>query len=442
MLRYREIRSSEWPLRERIILFGKKQSRFFYGYIVVMAGALVMTIAWGTNRSFGVFLEAMLREFGWTRAAISASFTFNVLITGILAIFIGRLTDRFGPRLIVAGCGLFLGLSYILTSQLQSLTQFYIFYGILGGIGMSGMIVPMMSLVIRWFMKRRALMSGILVAGPGCGIIVIPLVATYLISIWGWRAAYLILGLIVLGIILGAAYFLRREPGELGLLPYGKLERTRGDKPTGVPGLTFGEAFRTRQFWMMNLVAFCNFFLVNTVVVHIVIHARGLGIPATEGASILSLAAGVSIPGRILTGGMADRTGVRLTFLICLGNGILAFVILLFATGLGLLYLFAVFLGISLWSTGGLLSPFVAEVFGPRAHATLFAFAIFAGSLGSAIGPLMAGRFFDLTGSYHLAFLVCLAVSCLSFGAIFLIRPLGGPKNVFRNSQERILPTP
>jgi OFA family oxalate/formate antiporter-like MFS transporter len=108
-----------------------------------------------------------------------------VLITGILAIYIGRLTDRFGARIIVAGCGLFLGLAYILTSRLQSLSQFYLFYGVLGGIGMSGMIVPMMSLVIRWFVKRRALMSGILVAGPGFGIITIPLFSSYLISLWG-----------------------------------------------------------------------------------------------------------------------------------------------------------------------------------------------------------------------------------------------------------------
>ena len=89
----------------------KQGRRFFYGYIVVGAAAVVMTVAWGTNRSCGVFLEAILREFGWTRAAISASFTLNVLITGILAIYIGRLTERFGPRISVAGCGLVLGLA-------------------------------------------------------------------------------------------------------------------------------------------------------------------------------------------------------------------------------------------------------------------------------------------------------------------------------------------
>ncbi len=418
----------------------KKKSRFFHGYVVVAAAAVIMTVAWGTNRSFGVFLEAILKEFGWTRAAVSASFTLNVLITGILAIYIGRLTDRFGARIIVAGCGLFLGLAYILTSRLQSLSQFYLFYGVLGGIGMSGMIVPMMSLVIRWFVKRRALMSGILVAGPGFGIITIPLFSSYLISLWGWRLSYLILGIIVLGIILGTAYYLRREPGELGLSPYGAEERSREDRLAGVAGLTFGEAFRTRQFWMMNLVSFCDHFLVNTVVVHIVIHARDLGIPATQGASILSLAAGVSISGRILMGGLADRVGIRLTFLICLGNALLAFLILLFATGLSPLYLFAVFLGISLWSTGGLLSPFMAEVFGPKAHATLFAFAIFAGSLGSATGPVMAGYFFDITGSYHLAFLVCFAVSWASFLAVLLIRPIKSPKRDIGNLSGKISP--
>jgi OFA family oxalate/formate antiporter-like MFS transporter len=404
---------------------GKPPSRFFYGYIVVAAAAVIMTVAWGTNRSFGVFLEAVLREFGWTRAAVSASFTINVVITGILAIYIGRLTDRFGPRAVVAGCGLFLGMAYLLTSRVQSLTEFYLFYGILGGVGMSGMLVPMMTLVIRWFVKRRALMSGILVAGPGFGIIVFPLIASYLIAVAGWRAAYFILGIIVLAIILGTAYFLRREPGELGLLPYGAGDGTGERSTSGIFGLNFGEAFRTRQFWMMNLVSFCDHLLVNTMVVHIVIHARDLGIPATQGATVLSLAAGVSIPGRILIGGFADRVGIRVTFLICLGNAVVAFLILLFAGGLTSLYFFSVFLGISLWSTGGLLSPFMAEVFGSKAHATLYAFSIFAGSLGSAVGPVTAGYFFDITGSYRIAFLFCLAVSCASFIAVFLIRPLG-----------------
>jgi MFS family permease len=421
-------------------LHDKTKPRFFYGTIVVIAAVSIMTIAWGTQRTFGVFLEPILKEFGWTRAAISASFTLSMLIMGSLSIFSGKLADRFGPRRVVIGCGLCLGTSYILTSRLQTLAQFYIFYGVLGGIGLSGMYAPMMSLAVRWFVKRRAFVSGILVAGPQLGIAMTPLISSYLISLVGWRGSYLILGILVSAVIVSASFFLRREPAEMGLLPYGAGDTQSREISSGTPGFTFAEAFRTRPFWMMNLVSFCDHFMANTLVVHIVIHARDLGIPATAAASILSVGAAVSIPGRILMGGLADRIGNRLALLICLGTAILAFSILLLATRLGTLYLFAVLFGISLWATVGILSPLMADLFGLPSHATLFAFCVFAGSLGSAIGPVLTGYLFDVTGSYRLAFLLCLALSCISFGAIFLIRPLEGPKRVLGNSQGRISP--
>jgi MFS family permease len=415
-----------------LILREKKQLRFFHGYIVLAAAVAIMTLGWGSNRTFGVFLEPILKEFGWTRAAISAAFTLNILIMGFLSIFSGKLADRFGPRMVAIACGLCLGASYILTSRLQSLPQFYIFYGILGGMGLSGMYAPMMSVAVKWFEKRRALMSGILVAGPSLGIVVLPLISSYLIALIGWRVSYLLLGILVAGGIAGAAFFLRREPAELGLLPYGAGEIQRQEISAGIPGFTFAEAFRTWPFWMMSLASFCDHFLSNTLVVHIVIHAQDLGIPATSAASILSVAAGISIPGRVLMGGIADRIGNRPTLLICIGTGIVGFLILLAATRLGTLYLFAFLFGVSLWAAVGILSPYMAELFGLKAHATLFAFCVFAGSLGSAIGPVTAGYLFDVTGSYHLAFILCLAVSCTSFGAIFLIRPNRRANKVFK----------
>ena len=407
----------------------KNQSRLFYGYIVVMAAVSIMTIAWGTQRTFGVFLEPILKEFGWTRAAVSASFTLSMLIMGFLSIFAGKLADRFGPRRIVIGCGLCLGTAYVLTSRLQSLTQFYIFYGVLGGIGLSGMYAPMMSLAVRWFAKRRAFVSGILVAGPQLGIVLTPLISSYLLSFVGWRGCYLSLGILVSAVIVGASFFLRREPAEMGLLPYGAGEVRGPEPPAGIQGFTFAEAFRTRPFWMMNLVSFCDHFLANTLVVHIVIHGRDLGIPVTAAASVLSVGAAVSIPARILMGGMADRIGNRRALLFCLGTAILAFLVLLLATRLETLYLFALLFGMSLWATVGILSPLMAELFGLKAHATLFAFLVFTGSLGSALGPVLTGYLFDMMGSYRVAFLLCLALSCISFGAIFLIRPVRRQEN-------------
>ena len=401
-----------------------KGSKFFYGYIMVAAAFAIMTLAWGSNRTFGVFVEPMLEEFGWTRAAISGSFTINMLVMGLLALVAGRLTDSLGPRLVVAGCGVSLGLAYVLTSRVQSIGQFYIFYGIIGGVGMSGILPPLMSVVVRWFLKRRSLMSGILVAGPALGNMITPLACSFFISSLGWRLSFLILGIVVLVVIVLGALFIRREPADMGLSAYGTQEGVgQGFEPHGT-GFSLHEALRTKQFWLVNVLSFCDLFLINVLVVHIVIHAIDMQVPPTRAAGVLSLAAGVSIPGRIIMGGIADRIGNRPALMICLAISVSAFLLLLFARDIGMLYLFAALYGISLWSTGALVSPLIADLFGLKFHATLYSFSVFTSAIGSAAGPVIAGILFDLTGKYSIAFILCLIVSLIAFGAVWFLRPI------------------
>ncbi len=94
---------------------------FFYGYTIVAAALCIMSISWGSNRTFGVFLEPMVSDFGWTRAQISGAFTLGTFIMGFGSVLAGRLTDRIGPQAVLIGCGLFLGCGYIGASQIQTI---------------------------------------------------------------------------------------------------------------------------------------------------------------------------------------------------------------------------------------------------------------------------------------------------------------------------------
>ena len=403
---------------------GDKKNKLFYGYVVVAATVGIAMLAWGSNRTFGVFLEPMLNEFGWTRAGISGAFTLGMIIMGLFAIAAGRLTDRFGPRVVMIGCGLCLGLGYILVSQVGAIWQFYLFYGLIAGIGMSGFWAPLMSMVARWFVKRRALMSGILAAGPALGIVIMPLAFSLLISAYGWRISYIILGSVVLVLIVLAALFLRRDPGEMGLLPYGVDEGKAGGMDLQAEGLSLGEAVRTRQFWLLSTVTFCDFFLINVIVVHIVIYTIGLGIPATAAASVLSVAAGVSIPARIIMGGVADRIGNRSALMIVLIVSVVAFLLLLVARELWMLYLFAVLYGVGLWAASAITSPLTADLFGLKSHGTILACTVLVSAVGGAIGPVVVGHIFDVTGSYQLGFILCVALSITGLITIMLLRPV------------------
>jgi MFS family permease len=412
-----------------------KKPQISYGYIVTAASFLIMTTAWGANRSFGAFLAPMLNEFGWTRAAISGAFTLAMLTIGVMSLVAGNLTDRFGPRRVVLICGLFLGLGFILVSQIRSILQFYIFYGAMTGIGLSGCLVPLLSSVAKWFAKKRALISGILMAGPALGIVMIPPLTSILISAYGWRQSYLILGFAVLVIVIFSAMFLKQDPSSKELSPYDR-EKTPAARPDGpINEYNLFQAARTRQFWLLNFISFGDLFLINVIVVHIVIYAASLGISNTAAAGVLSVAAGISVPARIIMGGVADRIGNREALMLCLFMSIVAFIILFVAKALWLLYLFAVIYGFGLWATGPMMPPITAELFGLRSHGTILAFVLLAHNLGGAVGPVVVGHIFDVTHSYHLGFLLCLGVSVASFTAITLFRPLtsrhrGGVKTI------------
>jgi MFS family permease len=394
----------------------------FYGYVVVSASFVITIAAWGTNRSFGVFLAPMLTEFGWSRAGISGAFTLVMLVTGAMSIVAGKLTDKIGPRIVLLVCGFFLASSYILVSQVKVIWQFYLYYGAIAGVGLSGCIAPLLSSVAKWFEKRRALMSGILMTGPALGIVFVPLVSSMLISATGWRIAYVILGVAVLVVITASALFLRREPRDMKLQPYGSERDSSGALGQQDKGASLIEAITTPQFWLLSVAAFSDSFLVSVVVVHIVVHALGLGIQATAAASILSVAAGVSIPARIIMGGMADKIGNSSALMICFFMGVVAFVLLLFASHLWTLYLFAVLYGFGLWASLAIISAMTAELFGLRFHGTIYACIFLIHTIGGATGPVVVGHLFDVTNSYQTGFIICAAVSLACFIAVSMLR--------------------
>ena len=401
----------------------KEKPTLYYGYIVVFAAVLIMTIVWGTNRTFGVFLKPMLVEFGWSRANISGAFTLAMIVMGWAGFVSGRVTDRFGPRAIVMICGTCLGASYVLTSMIQYAWQFYIVYGLLAGIGMS-VTTPLMSLVARWFVKRRALMSSTLSAGPAFGNMMMPLVFSLIIHGVGWRKSYLIMAGTVLVIVFSTIMLIKRDPSEMGLVPYGVDDTETHDDTMQSEGLSIAQALRTKQYWLISFLFFCDFFLFNVVTVHIVIHAMDIGIPATEAASILSVASGVCLFARIIIGGIADKVGCKPTFMICLIMAVVGFALLLIAQSLWTLYVFAAIFGFGLWASGGLIPPMTAELFGLKDHGSIFGSIFVSGATGGAFGPVVVGYLFDRTGNYQLAFIVCLIIIILSILSLIGLKPI------------------
>ena len=383
-----------------------------------------MAIIHGTFVSFGVFFTPLITEFGWSRAMLSGANALGFFIMGSGAIFTGMLLDKLGPRkVMIASASLFF-LGHLLFSQVNALWQIFLFYVVVG-VGMSASDVVPLGTVVRWFVKKRSIMSGITKVGTGLGMMVMPLVANGLISAFGWRNAYIILGILVLVIVLPLARLLRRDPAEIGELPDGE-KLLANQTPRLEVGLSLREALRTWQFWTVCCMYLVIQFFTQTMVVHTVPYALDIGASTTQAAGVAAMIGGVSMIGRIVLGFAGDRIGNKRAIIICFLIMITALSWLQLSGGIWRLYLFAAIYGFSQGGFLALLSPVVAGLFGTLHQGSLLGFVIFIFTIGGAIGPVLTGAIFDITGSYQLAFLILLVLAIIGMILAVLLKPVKG----------------
>ncbi len=395
----------------------------FPTFVVVLAGFFALVAAYGPLHCFGVFFKPVSAQFGWTRAETSAAYSLFMLIQGTATIIIGRMVDRFNPRLILAILGIFLGSGYLLMSQITALWQYYLLYSVLIGTGMT-IYLPLYTSIARTFHNKRGLMTGIVGSGIGVGTVIMPPIAAQLISNYDWSTSYIIIGCLALVVILVAACFQSGRPA---------YERESSDKVSSAlsknengAGFTIREAAHTRQFWIFTFSLFCFFFVQQVVFVHIVPYATDLGISAVSAASILSFIGGLSITGRLGLGFTSDRAGARVAWSIALTSVAISLFWLLSGTHeLWGFYLFAVIFGFGYGGAAILQSPMIAELFGLRWHGRIWGLVLFIAMIGGAIGPLVAGIIFDVSGNYWIALLITAGAGVIGLALALLLKLSG-----------------
>ncbi len=380
--------------------------RFYYGYVIVICSFLILMVGFGTNYSFGVFFNPLLADMGWSRAVTSSGYSAGIFISGVLSIFGGRICDRIGPRLIAIICGIALALGCVLMSKLTQIWQFYIFYSILIGNGFGVPMIPLSSTISRWFVKYRGLMTGIVLAGIGTGIIVMPLLGSILLSSFKWRMSFFILGIVVLIVTIPAAMFLKRDPGKIGQQALGENETQKikiGDREIGN---TFREAVRTSRFWVLMALYTLFGVYVQGVVVHIVPYAKSIGINDSSAVWILPCLGLGSIVGRVSMGNISDRTGVKNALTIGLFVILSSFVWLWFANSVLMIYVFALWYGFGYGAMISMQTLAPARLFGVISIGMLAGITVFVYTIGGTIGPIVTGYIYDVTGSYRIAIIL------------------------------------
>jgi MFS family permease len=400
--------------------------RFSYEHLITAICFSIQALGVGTYIAFGVFFNPLMEEFGWSRAATAGASSLAFFTMGLFGVVIGRLNDSFGPRRLVPVAALLLGLGCVLMSRLNTLWELYLYYGIIFGIGLSAIDVIALTTIARWFSHRRGFMTGIVKMGTGAGQFTVPLVASGLILLYGWRWTIAIIGAVVAVILILMAQFLHRDPGALGL----NRKTTTANTPFAAPAtghsLPLSRVFRTVQFWTICLVSFFLVFCLMVIMLHIVPYARDSGIPPVQAATVLSTIGAVSMLGRFVGGLVIDHRGSKTVMGACFLLLLIALAWLQFADRLWMLYLFGFVYGLAHGGFFTAFSPLVAEWFGIHSHGTLLGIVFCFATTGGAAGPLLAGHLFDLSGSYQSTFRVITVLAIVAWGLLLSLRPMKG----------------
>jgi MFS family permease len=376
---------------------------------MVGAAFIAMFAVYGVAYSFGAFFKPMALEFGAPHSATSAVFSVTVLVWATLGPLTGHLSDRFGPRIVVASGGVVMGLGLALTAAIDRLWLAYLTYGLGVGVGIACAYVPMVAVVGGWFVRRRNTALGIAVAGIGFGTVCGAPIAAVLIAHLGWRATYVVFAVATVAILLGCASIVQRPPVHVTVSP-----------------LRFGAALRTPAFGFLYASSVTVSMALFVPFVYLPSFAHDRGASEFASAALVGMIGGASVAGRMGLGALADRAGVvrlyQASFIVLAASyGIWLAASWSSAGGYGTLVLFALAMGAGYGGYVALSPAVIAHLFGTQRMGTVLGVLYTSGGIGAMVGPPLVGMIIDRTGSYRIAIAAAFAVAMC---AVALLIPL------------------
>jgi MFS family permease len=394
------------------------------GWLIVGTLFVTMLLVFGSGYdTVPVFVPALLRGFpNWSHAQVSLLPSMLALSAGLSVLPIGWLIDRVEARLVIIVGAILAASAFIIASRSHSLAPMMGAYLILG-VGISaGTVLPASLVLANWFTERRGLAMGVAISGSTAGGMTMTLLASHVIQRWGWRAAYVTLAAPMVVIAAPLVFLLVRSR------PPGEVKMTVAQAAEALEGFEMREALRTRSFWMIIVAQFAFAFTAAGAAIHMVAYLENVGYKAGSAALAMSLMFGFAALGKIAMGFIADRITARkalaLDFAISAGGLALAF-------GLfhpGIIFAFVPIYGITFAAPLTLLPLVVAESLGIKRYGALSGLTGLAQTFGAMVGPIVAGRVFDVTKSYAAAFDLFIVFLIIGVIAAWSCRPYAAEK--------------
>lgn len=427
--------------------------KIYYGWIVLGVTVFSGFILGGIGFTFGLFVLPMQRDLGWSVAAIAAAMGVRQITSGIFQPVSGALVRRFGPKkIIILGLSI-LGISTTMMFTVNSVWHFYLQLGVASTLGVTmGAAGPMSAMISRWFRKRRTMTLAISRTGSSAGQLVLTGVVYLLLSSFGWRMSYTVLGLLVVGLVVPMSIFLLKDdPAEMGLLPDGErpapgsppLPKVKGAwqkakaPASGELNRGLRDALRTRNFWLLCTGYFGCGVSATFIFVYLVPYAvQEVGLTEASAAIAYAAMGGANIFGIMAAGYFGDRIGKKIPLgIVYLGRGIAA-MLMLYAATEWQVYVAAILMGLCSFASGPLVQAIVVDNWGSFSMALISGVVLMVHQVGGTAGSAFGGWILEAYGSVDPGWAAMAATMLVGGIAAFMILEKRTPRVVPATAQK------
>ena len=399
-----------------------KTSRIFYGWYIVAAFFLIWAVANGLIiSSFTAYIEPLTSTFGWNYTQVTFAMSLRSLTSMIFMPIVGILVDRWSARKLVLAGIVFVSLGFFLLGRINSLSQFYLCYILIGIGGTTCTVTVPLTVAGRWFRQKLSFATGIIMSGGAVAGLLVPLV-TRSIDILGWNKAMLIMGISMFVILSPLTLLIRQNPERYGYLPDGDVNdksiHNEEEPPAQSIGVDIGakQALKSRIFWYISVAFMCHGLLMYAVISHIMPYLSTIGVNRMISSFVASALALVSILGRLSFGwfgGKFDKRWTAASGTILAGLSLLLFS---YATAMSTWVLIpaVILCGIGFGGTIILHSVILKDCFGTGNLGAIIGFSMGITAIGMMAGPLLVSWIFDSIGNYRIAWLSLIGVVIIS----------------------------
>jgi MFS family permease len=416
----------------------KEKDSSSLGWIIVGISFITLSLAYGIWYSFSVFFVALLREFDWSRSLAAGAFSVFVMVHSGIGPFVGGMVDRFGPRRVILLGSLFSGMGLALCSFTNSWWHYYIFFGVVTGMGVGSIgWVPHTTIIQQWFKANRGLPIGIISSGIGFGILFCVPSVQYLISRVGWRMAYRIMACVIPLIVVPLAIAFLQKPSqrasprnpklfEREIVHMGIKDRSGLDEQWASRAWTLGQAISTKQFWLLSISFPLGNFVTQSILSHQVAFFVDQGVGTLFASYIVGVVGLVSVGAKILWGTLSDKIGREITYtmgIICSVFGMIVLVVFPVYPSPMLPYLYGIFFGMGYAATAALPPVIAADFFEGEAYGGIFGALMLLNGVGGASGAWLGGFVHDQVGSYVPVFIIMIACALFACFTIWRAAP-------------------